>query len=144
MPIEQDDYNVLGISMNANAEETKQAYRKIAFQYHPDRNQNYPETNKKMQAINEAYSTLADSKRRQVYDLPLGSNTITPKFAPGSMFKVNYHSNSPYKDHVGMVDKEPLKDYFRFQYMVRFEMNGYSTIILFAEEELSTFEKWYS
>jgi hypothetical protein len=94
-----------------------------------------------MQAINKAYSTVADSKRRQLCDLPLGCITITPIFALGSIVKVNYRSNSPYKDHVGMVDKEPLKDYFRFRYMIRFEMNGYSTIIHFAEEELSTFEK---
>jgi len=141
MPIEQDYYNVLGISLNANAEEIKRAYRKLAFQYYPDRNQNDPETNKKMQVINEAYSILADSKRQPAYDLPLGYNAITPKFAPGSIVKVNYHSNSPYKGHVGIIDKEPFKDSFRFWYIVRFEMNGYSTIIRFAEEELSTFKK---
>jgi DnaJ-class molecular chaperone len=140
MQIEQDYYNVLGITQNANTEDIKRAYRKLAFQYHPDRNQNDPEANKKMQVINEAYSILVDSQRRQAYDLPLGYYAVTPKFAPGSIVQVNYHSNSPYKDHIGMVDIEPFKDSFRFWYMVRFEMKVYSTIIRFAEDELSSFE----
>ena len=137
MQIEQDYYNVLGITLSADIEEINRAYRKLAFQYHPDKNQNDPEANKKMQEINEAYTILADPKKRQVYDLPLGYNGIAPKFQNGSKVKVNHHSNSPYRDHTGVVDKEPIKGAFRFWYMVTFEMNGYSTIIRFAEEELN-------
>ena len=137
MRIEQDYYNLLGITLSANIEEINRAYRKLAFQYHPDRNQNDPEANKKMQEINEAYATLIDPKKRQSYDLPLGYNAVTPKFKAGSKVIINSHSASPYRDHNGMVDQEPAKDAFRFWYMIRFEMNGYSTIIRFAEEELS-------
>jgi hypothetical protein len=39
---------------------------------------------------------------------------------------------------MGEVDKEPVKDAFRFWYMVRFDMTGFSTIVRFAEEELSS------
>ena len=137
MRMEQDYYNLLGITLSASPEEINRAYRKLAFQYHPDRNQNDPDANKKMQEINEAYSTLSDSKKRQSYDLPLGYNAIKPKFKTSNKVKINYHSASPYRDHNGTVDQEPAKDAFRFWYMVRFEMNGYSTIIRFAEEELS-------
>jgi DnaJ-class molecular chaperone len=137
MQIEQDYYNVLGITTEADEQEINHAYRKLAFQYHPDRNQNDPEANKKMQEINEAYSTLIDPKKRQFYDLPLGYNARIPKFGTGTRVTVNYHSTSPYKDHIGMVDREPVKDTFRFWYMVKFEMNGYSTVLRFAEEELS-------
>ena len=67
MQIEQDYYSVLGITANADIKEISQAYRKLAFQYHPDRNQNDPEANRKMQEINEAYATLADPKKRRSY-----------------------------------------------------------------------------
>lgn len=137
MQIEQDYYSVLGITANADIKEISQAYRKLAFQYHPDRNQNDPEANRKMQEINEAYATLADPKKRRSYNLPLGYNAITPKFKAGNKVTINKHSTSPYRDHTGVVDKEPVKDIFRFWYTVRFEMNGYSTIIRFAEEELN-------
>ena len=141
MQIEQDYYNILGITASADTQEINHAYRKLAFQYHPDRNQNDPEANRKMQEINEAYSTLADSKKRQSYDIPLGYNAITPKFNAGSRVTINHHSTSPYRDHTGVVDQEPVKDAFRFWYMVRFEMNGYSTILRFAEEELCVIEE---
>ena len=137
MQIEQDYYNILGITASADTQEINHAYRKLAFQYHPDRNQNDPEADRKMQEINEAYSTLTDSKKRQSYDIPLGYNAITPKFNTGSRVIINHHSTSPYRDHTGVVDQEPVKDAFRFWYMVRFEMNGYSTILRFAEEELN-------
>ena len=137
MQIEQDYCNILGITVSADIEEINHAYRKLAFQYHPDRNQNDPEANRKMQEINEAYSILTDSKKRQSYDIPVGYNSITPKFNAGRRVTINYHSTSPYRDHTGVVNKEPVKDAFRFWYMVRFEMNGYSTILRFAEEELN-------
>ena len=137
MQIEQDYYNILGIPASADTQEINRAYRKLAFQYHPDRNQNDPEANRKMQEINEAYATLTDSKKRQSYDIPLGYNGITPKFNAGNKVTINYHSTSPYRGHSGILDQAPVKDAFRFWYMVRFEMNGYSTIIRFAEEELN-------
>ena len=141
MQIEQDYYNVLGITLSADTEEINRAYRKLAFQYHPDRNQNDPEANKKMQEINEAYATLFDPKKRQSYDIPMGYSVITPKFKTGNKVRINSHSASPYRGHIGVIDREPAKDAFRFWYMVRFEMNDYSTIIRFAEEELSKIEE---
>ena len=67
MQAEQDYYKILGIAPSANTKEINEAYRKLAFQYHPDRNQNNPEANKKMQEINEAYATLSvPSKRKAV------------------------------------------------------------------------------
>ena len=141
MQIEQDYYNVLGITTSATTEEINRTYRRLAFQYHPDRNQNDPEANKKMQDINEAYTTLADLKKRRAYDLSLGYNAVIPNFKTGGKVRINQHSTSPYRDHIGVVNKEAVKDNFRFWYMVRFEMNGYSTFIRFAEEELSKIEE---
>ena len=137
MQLEQNFYKLLGIAPNANEKEINKAYRKLAFQYHPDRNQMSPESNKKMREINEAYSTLSDPRRRKEYDVPLGYYAVTPKFKVGSKVKINSHSSSPYRDHTGIIDKEPVKDTFRFWYMVRFESSNFSTINRFAEEELS-------
>ena len=55
----------------------------------------------------------------------------------GDKVKVNINSNTLYRDHTGVVDKEPDKDKFRFWYTVRFKTKGLSTISRFAEEELN-------
>jgi len=64
-------------------------------------------------------------------------SAIKPKFKTGGKVTINHHSTSLYREHIGLVDKEPIKDAFRFWYTVRFEMKGYLTIVRFAEEELS-------
>ena len=137
MQVKQDYYKVLGIAPSADTKQINEAYRKLAFQFHPDRNQNNPEANKKMREINEAYTTLSDATKRKEYDIPLGYHAIAPKFKAGSKVIINSHSSSPYRDHTGIVDQEPVKDTFRFWYMVRFESKTFSTINRFAEEELS-------
>lgn len=61
-------YAILGVSEDANFQEIKKSYRKLAKKYHPDRNKsdNAEETIKK---INEAFETLSDRKKRKQYDL---------------------------------------------------------------------------
>jgi curved DNA-binding protein CbpA len=137
MQVELDLYEVLGVAPNADTKEIKEAYRKLAFKYHPDRNQMSPTANEKMMEINEAYNTLSDPKKRKSYDIPLGYCSVVPKFQKGDKVRVNSHSTSPYKDRTGVVDKEPVKDTFRFWYMVSFESKVFSTISRFAEDELS-------
>ena len=137
MQIEQNHYEILGISPMASTNEIKKAYRKLSFKYHPDRNQMSSTTNEIMKKINEAYTTLSDPIKRRDYDIPLGYRTLMPKFKMGDKVTISSHSNTLYRDHTGVVDKEPVKDNFRFWYMVRFESKGYSTISRFAEEELS-------
>jgi DnaJ-class molecular chaperone len=133
---ERDLYEVLDIAPSASAEEIKMAYHKLAFRYHPDRNPGEDEANKEMQEINEAYAILSDPIKRREYDLPRGYGSRVPKFKKSSKVKISLNYPSPYMGHTGVVDKEPVKDTFRFWYTVRIESKGLTTVTRFAEEEL--------
>lgn len=63
-----DYYEVLGVERNADDGTIKSAYRKMAMQYHPDRNPNNPEAEEKFKACSEAYSVLSDADKRAAYD----------------------------------------------------------------------------
>ena len=63
-----DYYEVLGVSKDASEEEIKKAYRKKAMKYHPDRNSDDPEAEKKFKQASEAYDVLGDAEKRQRYD----------------------------------------------------------------------------
>ena len=63
-----DYYQLLGVSRTADVKEIKSAFRKLAMQYHPDKNQGNKEAEKKFKEINLAYETLSDEKKRARYD----------------------------------------------------------------------------
>ncbi len=65
----KDYYEVLGLTSKATQQEIKEAYRKLAFKYHPDRNKDDPAASDKMKALNEAYATLSDPVKRREYDM---------------------------------------------------------------------------
>ena len=67
MAIKQDFYEVLGVPRNASDAEIKRAFRKLAFQYHPDRNKELG-AEEKFKEINEAYQILSDPEKRHRYD----------------------------------------------------------------------------
>lgn len=64
----KDYYEILGVKKNATEQELKKAYRKLAMQYHPDRNPGNKEAEEKFREINEAYSVLSDGTKRAQYD----------------------------------------------------------------------------
>jgi molecular chaperone DnaJ len=67
MADKRDYYEVLGVAKSANKQELKKAYRKLAKQYHPDRNKD-EDAEVKFREIQEAYEVLADDQKRQAYD----------------------------------------------------------------------------
>src|SRR5205085_3903447 len=64
----QDFYDVLGVGKSADADELKRAYRKLAMQYHPDRNSGDKSAELKFKDISEAYDVLKDDQKRAAYD----------------------------------------------------------------------------
>lgn len=64
----KDFYQVLGVSKSATPEEMKKAYRKLAMEHHPDKNQGNKKAEEKFKEISEAYETLSDEKKRATYD----------------------------------------------------------------------------
>ena len=64
----RDYYEVLGVTRTVTEVELKSAYRKLALQYHPDRNPNNPDAEEKFKEVSEAYAVLADSDKRAAYD----------------------------------------------------------------------------
>jgi len=69
MAEKRDFYAVLGVGRDASEQELKSAYRKLAMQFHPDRNPDDPDAaGEKFKTITEAYSVLADPQKRAIYD----------------------------------------------------------------------------
>ncbi len=66
--MKKDYYDILGVSRTASADELKKAYRKLAMQYHPDKNQGSEEAEKKFKEISAAYDILKDEQKRAAYD----------------------------------------------------------------------------
>ncbi|MBI5151602.1 MAG: DnaJ domain-containing protein [Candidatus Pacebacteria bacterium] len=82
----RDFYDVLGVSKSASQAEIKAAYRKLALQYHPDRNK-ASDAETKFKEVNEAYQVLGDEKKREQYN-QFGHNAFDPNsgFGGGNPF----------------------------------------------------------
>lgn len=81
----KDYYAILGISKTASEDEIKKAYRKLALQYHPDKNPDNKEAEEKFKEINEAHEILSDPAKRAKYDNPQPQNN----FGGGFGFDIN-------------------------------------------------------
>lgn len=64
----QDYYQILGVPKNADAKAIKNAFRRLARQYHPDANKGDPQAETRFKAINEAHTVLSDPEKRKKYD----------------------------------------------------------------------------
>jgi curved DNA-binding protein len=92
----KDYYKILGVERKASEEEIRKAYRKLAMQYHPDRNPNDKQAEERFKEINEAYQVLSDAEKRAHYDR-LGSDYSQwqQRGAPGDFNWGDYASGFP-------------------------------------------------
>jgi molecular chaperone DnaJ len=85
MANKRDYYEVLGVSKTASKDEIKDAYRKLALQYHPDRNK-APDAEEKFKEISEAYAVLSDDEKRTEYD-QLGHAGFDQRYTAEDIFR---------------------------------------------------------
>ncbi|BBE42295.1 J domain-containing protein [Conexivisphaera calida] len=81
---EKDYYEILGVPRDATPDQIKAAYRKLALQYHPDRNKS-PDAEEKFKEITEAYAVLSDPEKRRQYDA-YGASGIHQRYTEEDLF----------------------------------------------------------
>ncbi|XP_045464328.1 dnaJ protein homolog 1-like [Harmonia axyridis] len=112
----KDYYSILGIRKNSTDDEIKKAYRKLALQYHPDKNKS-PKAEEKFKEIAEAYEVLSDKKKRDIYDNygedglkggagPHGNTGFTYTFHgdPRATFAQFFGNTNPFQSFFGFDD----------------------------------------
>jgi molecular chaperone DnaJ len=82
---ERDYYEVLGVQRGATKEQIKSAYRKLALEFHPDRNKS-PEAEERFKEISEAYAVLSDDEKRSQYDTH-GREGVYQKYSQEDIFR---------------------------------------------------------
>ncbi len=85
MATKRDYYEILGVDKKASSEDIKTTYRKLAMQYHPDRNK-APDAEEKFKEISEAYAVLSDQNKRQQYD-QFGHAGIDMRYSQEDIFR---------------------------------------------------------
>lgn len=117
----RDYYEVLGVPKTASPDEIKQAYRRLARQYHPDVAQENPKAaEEKFKEFSEAYEVLADSEKRQKYD-QFGFSGVEPEFGPGGFNWQNFTHRGDIEDLLGA---SPLFQQFFGGFGIPFEGGG--------------------
>ncbi len=87
MATKTDYYALLGITKEATPDEIKKAYRKLAMQYHPDRNQGDKSAEEKFKQMSEAYAVLSDVDKRKKYDTFGSADAFSQNVSTDDIFK---------------------------------------------------------
>jgi molecular chaperone DnaJ len=96
----RDYYEVLGVDKNADEASIKKAYRKLAMQYHPDKNPDNKAAEEKFKEASEAYEVLSDKEKRQIYD-QYGHAGVEGQFGAGGFSWENFTHRSDLNDIFG-------------------------------------------
>lgn len=105
-----DYYKILGISEQADEEQIKQAYRRLAKKFHPDLNPGSGEAEERFKEVVEAYETLGDAEKRKAYDLK------REKRGAGSRQSGKTHDGAPHQDiDFGNFTRD-MEKYFGFSF----------------------------
>jgi molecular chaperone DnaJ len=100
----RDYYEVLGVNRSASDDEVKQAYRKLAKQYHPDMNpQDRKGAEEKFKELSEAYEVLMDKNKRQLYD-QYGHEGVSQRFGPQGFQWRDFSHTEDLQDIFGGID----------------------------------------
>jgi len=101
MATKRDYYEILGIPRSASLNEIKKTYRKLAMQYHPDKNAGNKQAEERFKEISEAYEVLSDSDQRQRYD-QFGHAGVKSSFGPGGFdFFRDFSHGADFQDVFG-------------------------------------------
>lgn len=116
----KDYYQILGVTKSASADEIKKAYRKLALQFHPDKNKT-KEADAKFKEVTKAYEVLSDAGKRQTYD-QFGAAAFDPSASSGPFgqgfggqngpFTYTYTSNGGNPDFGGFSDPFDIFEQF--------------------------------
>ncbi len=103
MAKKRDYYEVLGLARTATADEIKKTYRKLAMQFHPDRNAGNTEAAERFKEVSEAYEVLSDENKRHQYD-QYGHDGMKSTFGPGGFdFSRDFTHMSDLQDILGSL-----------------------------------------
>jgi len=106
----KDYYEILGVPRNATKEEIKRAYRRLALQYHPDRNKS-PEAEEKFKEISEAYAVLIDDEKRRLYDM-YGKAGVSQTYSKEDLFRSTWFDFEELFRDLGFGDLESIFERF--------------------------------
>lgn len=106
-----DYYKILNVKKQATQEEIKKSYHKLALKYHPDKNDNKEDAEKKFKEIVEAYEVLSDENKRARYNISLKLNEeyvfeLSPDILKFSRYFFSQENINKFQDLAGNVNKE--------------------------------------
>lgn len=118
----KDYYKVLGVDKKADQETIKKAYRKLAMEYHPDRNQGDKEAENQFKEIGEAYEILSNPEARHAYDNPSPVGGFNPN---------DFFSDGFFKHFFGNLGGRPTAPVIRRgpDYNITLEISFYEAIV---------------
>ena len=105
----QDFYKILGIKRDATVDDIRKSYRKLAMQYHPDKNQHNPDAVKKFQEIARAYEVLNDPDKKTLYDRYGEEGLDNPTVGMPPWMQ---HPGSIHRRSLQLKHRIKLKEYF--------------------------------